>query len=689
MEDALAPPSVAPTPSALAAAAVFTRRRSHLDSASFRTLSRLFSHCLHINQSPCGIAPPEPEPVAADPVGGDSDDSPERPNGADCDRLKDVEIEAADAGGLSLYGAVYQPAAANPTLDLGESEALKHEGADAVLVVESTSGMTRAEVEESAALVVESTSCKTSAEVEESAVVAGLVAVEDLSLKSVESLLGTKVDESVEVAVGDDEGRLLLEAMMTDFTGLIDDVDAGVISAQSCAVSAGDLQNSKASEESKQLDGGIEEGEPLRNCDHEQNGGGGFEEGEIEGEFQDFGSEESVDSEHGDEDGEDEKLEGNSISRGSGPDKTCDHGTQFGNLHSTPEIGNDDLILNRDAIVRGDAQIPVTRAQAVTYDDVVDWNENPLPDNEAPNPGKKRKRTQTEQRKAKKAKNKRINRALQQIADGVRRPKLTRVIKPKKPCYFYDHGKCQQGNNCKYSHDFTPSTKSKPCTHFACGSCLKGEGCPYDHELSKYECHNYKNNGMCARGDKCKFSHVMRTTEGTPTQDAKTSDVSLAYEKTNLREHTRSQKNTTVHNGAPSSSILRNLTGVSSKSQNVSNRIPKGVQFRPFGKGQSNLSSLHLDALSMEKQRNANGTQHNLGGHEAERQKIVKQNYQKPNLLLEDKNSSKEATRHPCSDLKKITLPVDSIATPGSIHTQHEVSEASRILQEFLFGAGS
>ncbi|KAL5674348.1 hypothetical protein ACJX0J_018654, partial [Zea mays] len=110
--------------------------------------------------------------------------------------------------------------------------------------------------------------------------------------------------------------------------------------------------------------------------------------------------------------------------------------------------------------------------------------------------------------KAKKTKNKRKNRALQRIADGVKRPKLTPVTKPKKPCHFYDHGKCRQGNNCKFSHDFTPSTKSKPCTHFACGSCLKGEECPYDHELSKYECHNYKNNGTCARGDNCKFSHV-------------------------------------------------------------------------------------------------------------------------------------------------------------------------------------
>ena len=50
----------------------------------------------------------------------------------------------------------------------------------------------------------------------------------------------------------------------------------------------------------------------------------------------------------------------------------------------------------------------------------------------------------------------------------------------------------------------------QPCKHFACGSCLKGDDCPYDHELSKYECHNYKNNGMCIRGDRCKFSHVVR-----------------------------------------------------------------------------------------------------------------------------------------------------------------------------------
>ena len=118
----------------------------------------------------------------------------------------------------------------------------------------------------------------------------------------------------------------------------------------------------------------------------------------------------------------------------------------------------------------------------------------------------------------------------------------------------------------------------------------------------------------------------------------------------------------------------------------MSNRIPKGVQFLPFGKSGSNLSSPPLDALSIEKPRNANATQHQyIGGHEAEKQKNAKKNDQES--LLDEKNSSKEATMLPFSDLKKASLPINSAAT--SVHTQPEISEASRIFQEFLFGAGS
>ncbi|CAL4949172.1 unnamed protein product [Urochloa decumbens] len=684
MEDALPPSPVAPPPAPLAAAAVLTRRRSHLDSASYRTLSRLFSHCLHLHPSPReGTAPPEAEPAAANPTGGDSGDSLQVPRGAGFDHLKNVEKEATDAGGPPLHGAVSpareQPAAENPTGDPCEAQAPEpsYDDVDKVVAVESTCG-------------------NTGAGVEGSGIGAELVGVEDDALELVKACLETtEVDELVEGALGNDDGQLLLDTMMTDFTGLIDDVGAAVIPAQTCVVSGGELQNSKASEDSKQLGGRIEEGKPVANLDHEQNDGGSFdfEEGEIEGEFQDLDSEESGDSDLGDDDAAEEKLAGDSVSRGSGANESSDHDTQFGNLHSTPEIiGSGHLTLNKDASVRGDAQISVTRAQAVSYDEVVDWNETPLPDNEAPNPGKKRKRSMTEARKAKKTENKRKNRAQQRIADGVKRPKIQHVIKPKKPCRFYDNGKCQQGDKCKFSHDFTPSTKSKPCKHFACGSCLKGDDCPYDHQLSKYECHNYKNTGTCNRGVKCKFSHVMQTTEGTPTQDAKPSDTSLVYEKKNLREHSSNQKTSIVHNGGPVTSaptkqqcsVLKNLSGFSIKSQNASNRIPKGVQFLPFDKSGSNLSNPDLGALSIEKPRNANATQHQyLGAHEAERQKVAKQNGQES--LLDEKNSSSKATIF--SDPQNAGLPISS--TARSVHSQHEVSEASRILQEFLFGDGN
>ncbi|CAO2176973.1 unnamed protein product [Urochloa humidicola] len=680
MEEALPPSPVAPPPAPLAAAAVLTRRRSHLDSASYRTLSRLFSHCLHLHTSPReGTALPEAEPAAANPTGGDSADSLQVPRDTDFDLLKNVEEETTDVGGPPLHGTVSParelPAAENPTGgDPCEAEAPErsHDDVDMVVAVESTSGYTGAGVEGSG-------------------IGAGLAGVEDDALELVKACLETtEVDELVEGALGNDDGQLLLDTMMTNFTGLIDDVGAGVIPVQTCVVSGGELQNSNASEDSKQSGGGIEDGEPVTNLDCKQNDGGGFdfEEGEIEGEFQDLDSEESVDSELGDDDDTEEKLGGDSVSRGSGVRKSSDHATQFGNLHPAPEItGNGHLTLNKDASVRGDAEISVTRAQAVSYDEVVDWNETPLPDNEASNPGKKRKRSMTEKRKAKKTENKRKNRARQRIADGVNRPKIQHVIKPKKPCHFYDNGKCQQGDKCKFSHDFTPSTKSKPCKHFACGSCLKGDDCPYDHQLSKYECHNYKNNGMCIRGDNCKFSHVMRTTEGTPTQDAKPADTSL-------REHSSNQKTSTVHNGGPVTSapttqqcsVLKNLAGFSINSQNVSNRIPKGVQFLPFDKNGPNLSSPHLGALSIEKPRNANATQHQyLRGHEAKGQKIAKQNGQES--LVDAKNASSEASTHPFSDAKQASLTISSTAT--SVHSQHEVSEASKILQEFLFGADS
>jgi len=364
MEDALAASPVAPPPAPLAAAAVLTRRRSHLDSASYRTLSRLFSHCLHLQPSSrVGTAPTEGEPAVAKPTGEHSGDSAQVPEGADFDQLKDLEKE-------TVSPAREQLAAANPTGNPCEAEAPQrsHDDLDEVVAVESTCG-----------------TGNTSAVVEKLGIGAGTVVVEDDALQLVKACLETtEVNESLEGALGNDDGQLLLDAMLTNFTGLIDDVGAGVIPVETCVVSGGELQNSKASEDLKQSGGRIEDVEPVSNLNRELNIDGGFEEGEIEGELQDLDSEESGDSELVDDDNaEDENLGGDSVSRGSG---ACDHGIQSVNLHSKPEIvGNGHLTLNKDANVRGDEQISVTRAQAVSYDEVVDWNETPLPGNEVLN----------------------------------------------------------------------------------------------------------------------------------------------------------------------------------------------------------------------------------------------------------------------------------------------------------------
>jgi hypothetical protein len=59
-------------------------------------------------------------------------------------------------------------------------------------------------------------------------------------------------------------------------------------------------------------------------------------------------------------------------------------------------------------------------------------------------------------------KNKRMNRAQKRRAEGVHKLKLQPIIKPKtvKPCYFYNHGKCQQVSFCAQPNLFpyTPLT---------------------------------------------------------------------------------------------------------------------------------------------------------------------------------------------------------------------------------------
>ncbi|KAL6523622.1 hypothetical protein OROGR_017225 [Orobanche gracilis] len=117
----------------------------------------------------------------------------------------------------------------------------------------------------------------------------------------------------------------------------------------------------------------------------------------------------------------------------------------------------------------------------------------------------------TKEIRAKKKKKDIMKRAEKNINIGVKKSKLQPVLKPKtiSYCRHYKHGRCQEGEKCKFSHDTVPLTKSKPCSHFAHHSCMKGDNCPYDHQLSKYPCKNYTVNGFCGRGTNCLFSHEM------------------------------------------------------------------------------------------------------------------------------------------------------------------------------------
>lgn len=684
-----------PVPPALLAAGTaapttlfLARRRSHLDSASYRTLSRLFSHCLHHRPSQLAApAPLEVEPASANPI---SDESPQGcsvpPKDAEFERGKDLGEEETAVRTSVIENpspAVVDAATGNPIADpaVAPQRSMEHE----VAGVQRAEGVTD--------MVVGGNVCReTVALVEE-------LGAEDV-LRSMKDCLEGEVDELVEpdvVVVNDDE-HLLLDTMMTNFSGLIADASGGTTSMLNYGVSGGEPHNDgNIAEGVKELGAGTEEDRPAGDSDQHSVDVDVVEEGEIEGDMQALNVDESDDSEL--EDADDEELEEDFANRVLGENESSGQDIRCLNLLSTPKIkGTSDLVLNKEGYIKDDALKHVTRAQAVSYDEIVEWNETPVDDAEAPKLGK-RKRHLTEERKAKKTKNKRVKRAQQRIADGVKRLKLAPVIKPKvvKLCHFYMHGKCQQGNACKFSHDTTPLTKSKPCTHFARGSCLKGDDCPYDHELSKYPCHNFVENGMCFRGDKCKFSHVVPTADGPSKPDAKKSGASLVSEKPG-REQTSSQKASTVHDGehvtsTPTKhySILKNLAGISVNAQKASTGIPKGVQFRPFSKDRSNSSMLHQDALPIEKHMYTNGSKHqNFGGPQsAEGDKNANPNKQRSAPLFDEKNSSKEATSHPSSHPKRTSLPTGSSTVLGSLSTQHEVSEASRILQEFLFGAGS
>eukprot|EP00927_Polykrikos_kofoidii_P068680 TRINITY_DN6400_c0_g1_i2.p1 TRINITY_DN6400_c0_g1~~TRINITY_DN6400_c0_g1_i2.p1 ORF type:complete len:906 (+),score=135.93 TRINITY_DN6400_c0_g1_i2:187-2904(+) len=97
-----------------------------------------------------------------------------------------------------------------------------------------------------------------------------------------------------------------------------------------------------------------------------------------------------------------------------------------------------------------------------------------------------------------------------------------------KPCQFYAQGCCTQGAKCTYSHDFKPGNKkvaaqirvkAEPCQFYAQGRCTQGAGCTYSHDFKpgdkkvaaqirvKAEPCQFYAQGRCTQGAGCTYSH--------------------------------------------------------------------------------------------------------------------------------------------------------------------------------------
>ncbi|XP_050210058.1 uncharacterized protein LOC126660537 [Mercurialis annua] len=207
---------------------------------------------------------------------------------------------------------------------------------------------------------------------------------------------------------------------------------------------------------------------------------------------------------------------------------------------------------------------------------------------------KKKRGPASEKSKQKKKDKKRKKRAELNRELGVKRLKLRPVEKPKPVvfCRHYMRGRCHEGENCKFSHDTIPLTKSMPCCHFARNSCLKGDDCPFDHQLSKYPCTNYASTGSCSRGKDCSFSHTLPLKEDLPpTSTVCTPDLkppSLPHASNSKKQH---DSGGTSHHTAKASSNTGSFLSQKSAEKNVPNSsgglhtvVPKGISFLSTGK---------------------------------------------------------------------------------------------------------
>ncbi|KAM1178704.1 hypothetical protein ACFX13_018294 [Malus domestica] len=205
----------------------------------------------------------------------------------------------------------------------------------------------------------------------------------------------------------------------------------------------------------------------------------------------------------------------------------------------------------------------------------------------------KKERKKAKERKKRAEKNREL---------GVKRLKLQPLQKPKPVAYcrHYLNGKCNLGDQCKYSHDTVPLTKSTPCGKFARNECMKGDDCGYDHDLSKYICHHFRDNGFCGRGDSCLFSHKMPSKEESETTACKPE-----LKPPMVQSNSRSQQ---VNIGGASQQNVHALgfsTGIHSRNntkQNVTENVLKKPELATKGISFPSVENSSLVHSSMSKQ---------------------------------------------------------------------------------------
>ncbi|KAJ6794720.1 zinc finger CCCH domain-containing protein 7 [Iris pallida] len=441
---------------------------------------------------------------------------------------------------------------------------------------------------------------------------------------------------------------------------------------------------------------------------------GEMEEGEISGEF-DVSDDEPL-SFH-----EDRKLEG-PVGQDFAKTENLNHTRTDSNIYSvedhiatrelSPSVGTSNAVsfnskLQTKNTITGDKflkpQTKTSFSNATQGGVKCDAMPQDISDTKAVERAKRVRTPLTEERKAKKKIAKKRKKAQKEREQGVKRLKLLPVVKSNKlkDCKYYLMGKCQQGSSCKFSHDATPMTKSQPCTFFARDSCLKGDDCPFDHQLSEYPCHNFTTTGICIRGDRCKFSHKLTTREGSSAIVAGKSDPLPSPGKLNLGKQLN-MSTTPLSAAGPSryaasstqSKTLKPSVGNLLTTMEKTTPVPKGIRFLSFGKGPLDDSSKKKDIL-LPGNLGATFNQQNKDKLLGSQPKNASSFLQKSGSAsqLEANITSKQAVCSPSPNatarpgLQKINFDNEQARVP-SRNVQTEVSEASKILEEFLFFGG-